>query len=220
MPESRTIDNELTRLHAMLVDMAEVVDEQLSITADALREGDVALAERVKLWDDKVDALELAIDKQYEQVLALKQPVAVDLRFLIVAAKINKDLERIGDQCKNVANSIACAARMPELLGTLRMDEMAERTRAMLRRAMDAFTHRDRDMANQVMAMDEQLDALYDSNLRSLISYAQRHGDQFEAIVHLVLVNKAWERMGDHAKNICEDVVFLVDAVDVRHGRR
>lgn len=219
MPEIRRLEGEIANLTSMLVEMAGVVDEQLSITADALRTGDAALAARVKEWDDKVDALELAVDKEYEQVLALRQPVAVDLRFLIVAAKINKDLERIGDQCKNVATSIVCASTMQELLGGLGMDAMADQTRKMLRLAVEAFVDRDRSKANEVMAMDERLDDLYDSNLESLIEYARQNGERLEAIVHLVLVNKAWERMGDHAKNICEDVVFLVDAVDIRHAR-
>ena len=217
MPEYRHLDEELAKLRVMLLDMIGLVDEQLSITANALLQCDPTLAQQVLKWDDKVDALELAVDEQYELVLALQQPVAVDLRFLIASTKMNKDLERIGDQCKNIAKAIPHLAGTPEVVADLILHEMADLARAMLRQAQDAFSQRDRLQARQVITMDQRIDRLYDKNIQSLIEYGQQHPEHLEGVVHLVLVNKAFERIGDHIKNMGEDVIFFIEAVDIRH---
>ena len=138
----RHIDLELLLLQRMLFEMAELVDAQLSDAIDALLHRDVALAEKVRARDDEVDAYELKIDRQCERILALHHPVAAELRMIITAVKVNTDLERIGDHCKNMAKNTPHVVEAPEALAQTRLEEMADASREMLRQVQEAFVNR------------------------------------------------------------------------------
>ncbi len=217
MPTYRHLDEELSTLREQLDRMMQLVEAQLAEVVNALLACSRTGAEAVVQQDREIDALELAIDRQCERILALQQPVAVDLRMLIAASKINKDLERIGDECKNIARAIPHLCAAPEVLRVTRFEQMADVARSMFRKVQDALHRRDRLLARQVIAEDQQVDRLYLQDFNDLVAYGAAHPEHMEAVAHLFSVAKALERIADHIKNIGEDIVFLIDAVDIRH---
>jgi phosphate transport system protein len=217
MSVRRPIDDELQQLHALLVEMADLVDEQFSNAINSVISGNIGDASEVVERDDEVDALELAIDRQCERILALHQPVSRELRMLIVAIKINTDLERIGDHCKNVAKNTKYLARAPEVFKQTSIAEMADQSRTMLREVQDAFLERDTLKARRVLAKDRHVDRMHRETFYKLIDLAKETPELMEAVGHVITMSKALERISDHAKNIAEAIVFLMEGIDIRH---
>ena len=215
----RPLDDELLVLRDLLMEMTYLVDEQLADAVDALSRLDLEQAERVRMRDDEIDALEIKIDRQCERILALHHPVASELRFIITAVKINTDLERIGDHAKNLARATAVVAESPEVLTATRLTDMADAARAMLRKVQDAFVAADRVAAREVVADDQTVDRLYLDVLAALVAYGQEHPEHLRAVSRLITSAKSIERISDHAKNIAEQVVFLVEGTDIRHRK-
>lgn len=213
------LDRELDALRRHLVTMAALVDEQLAHAMNALIEGDAEAGEEVASRDSKVDALELTIDQQCERILALHTPVAADLRMLIMAVKINTDFERIGDHCRNLARNAAPLAPYPGLIASTTTPRMADLARSMLHGAEEAFLNHDRLQAREVIARDQKVNRLHADNLSHLIEQMRVNPDQAEALAYLIAVSKALERISDHAKNIAQGVVFLIEGKDIRHQR-
>lgn len=219
MPTHRPLDDELQSLWDLLVDMTHVVDEQLADAIDAVSTCDLDLAERVTQRDDEVDALELEVDRQCERILALHTPVAIDLRLIIVAVKVNTDLERIGDYAKNLAKNTKHLTGGADLLRHTRIREMADAARGVLREVQDALIRRDRVLARRVIARDLEIDRLHRETIDTLVALTREHPENAQALVHLVTMSKGIERVADHAKNIAESVVFLIEGVDIRHRK-
>ena len=215
----RHLDDELNVLRELLFEMTYLVDEQLADAANALFSNDVPLAEQVQGRDDEIDALELKIDRQCERILALHHPVASELRLIIMAVKINTDLERIGDHAKNLARSTAHVGGAAGALGATRLPEMADAARSMLRKVQDAFTARDRVAAREVVAFDKTVDRLHKENVAALVAHGQAHPEDLDVVARLLISSKGIERISDHAKNIAESVVFLVEGLDIRHRK-
>jgi len=218
MSNRSSLDQELALLRGLIAEMANHVDAQFADAMNALLQGDTALAEQVAAGDDAVDALELRIDEQCERILALHAPVAVDLRMLIMAVKINTDLERIGDHCRNLSRNAQHLARAPDLLEQTRLPKMADMSRTMLREAEDAFLEDDRLKARKVIARDLQVNRLHAETFSTLVEMLEARHKHAEIIAHLLTVSKALERISDHAKNIAQGIVFMVEGHDIRHG--
>ena len=218
MPNRASLDQELASLRGLIADMANRVDEQFADAMNALLQGDEALAETVAERDDQVDALELRIDEQCERILALHAPVAVDLRMLIMAVKINTDFERIGDHCRNLARNARYLVDAHELVETTRIPKMADMSRTMLREAEIAFLENDRLRARKVIARDLQVNRLYGETMDALVERCTAEPERAEQIAHLLTASKALERISDHAKNIAQSIVFLIEGRDIRHG--
>ena len=218
MPNRTSLDQELASLRGLIADMANRVDEQFADAINALLQGDEALAETVAERDDQVDALELRIDKQCERILALHAPVAVDLRMLIMAVKINTDCERIGDHCRNLARNARHLVDARELVETTRLSKMADMSRTMLREAEIAFLENDRLKARKVIARDLQVNRLHDETVDTLVALCTEDPTQAERIAHLLTASKALERISDHTKNIAQSIVFMIEGRDIRHG--
>lgn len=216
--KNRHLDEELATLRRMLIEMSEVVDEQVAGAIDAVSNCDLELARRVRERDDEVDALELKVDRQCERILALFTPVAVDLRLIIAAVKVNTDLERIGDHAKNLAKKTQHLERCTDLIGKTKIRETADEARKVLHEAQDAFLKQDRVLAREVLAHDERVDRLHDESLESIANLFSEFPDRTKELVHLVNMSKSVERIADHATNIAELVIFLVDGIDIRHG--
>lgn len=214
---NRHLDVELETLRRLLVEMSEVVDEQVAGAIDAVANCDVELARRVRERDDEVDRFELDVDHQCERILALFTPVAVDLRLIIAAVKVNTDLERIGDHAKNLAKNTQRLESCSDLIKNTRIREMADEARAVLHEAQDAFMKQDRLLAREVLAHDRRVDRLHDETLNTVAQLFRDHPARANELVHLVNMSKSVERIADHAKNIAEIVVFLVEGVDIRH---
>ncbi len=213
----RYLDDEMQQLRSLLIEMFDTVDEQVAAALDALLSQNDELAEQVRVGDDRVDALELQVDHLAERILALHQPVASELRFLIVAVKINTDLERIGDHCKNIAKKTMDIKEHSGALSVTRFDDMGDASRKMLRDVQEAFVNRDRRLAERVVRQDSAVDRIHKENFKSLIAFGRENPEHIESMAHAISVSKAIERISDHAKNVAENVIFLVKAVDVRH---
>lgn len=213
----RHLDEELEVLRTLLIQMSEVVDEQVAGAIDAVANCDAELARNVRQRDDEVDAFELKVDHQCERILALFTPVAVDLRLIISAVKVNTDLERIGDHAKNLAKNTERLEKASHLIEQTQIREMADEARKVLHEAQDAFIKQDRVLARKVLAHDRQVDRMHSETLTTLAKLFQKRPENAGELVHLVNMSKSVERIADHAKNIAELVVFLVEGIDIRH---
>lgn len=217
MPVKQRNDQD-TMLQGLLQEMSYLVDEQLANAMTAVVNQDKNLAKEVRKNDDEVDALEVKVDAHCEKMLAAKAFTEDELRYLITAIKINTDLERIGDQCKNIAKAAPYFFDWPKVLEATQLEKMAIESRSMLRKAYDAFRMQDTDIAQQVREQDDQVDKYHKTNVKKLIKYGKKKPDSLEAVAHLLTASKALERVSDHAMNIAESVIFMVEANNVRHG--
>jgi len=212
------LDQELASLRGLIADMAYRVDEQFADAIDALLQGDVGLAETVAKRDDRIDALELRIDGLCERILALHAPVAGDLRMLLMAVKINTDFERIGDHCRNLSHNARHLSEAHDLVADTHLEKMADMSRTMLREAEIAFLENDRVKARKVIARDLQVNRLHDETVDLLVARTTENPRHAEETAHVLTASKGLERISDHAKNIAQSIVFMIEGRDIRHG--
>ena len=216
----RHFEHDLAELKANLVEMGSLVDEQLSDACKALFSQDAPLAKRVIDRDNEVDRYDTLIDNQCQKIFALNQPVAIDLRLLMSALKINSQLERIGDIAVNIAERVeALVPHKGFLMGT-RLQEMAQITRIMVKDSIDAFIHSDASLATRVLVSDDVVDTLDRAITRQLVADMQQRHTLVEPGTHMLILSRHIERIADHATNIAEDVIFLVEARLVKHTQR
>ena len=213
----RHFQNELESLKGQLLSMASLVEEAIHRSIQALVERSQELAEEVISSDDAINMAEIKIDDFCLKLLALHQPAAIDLRFITSAMKINNDLERMGDQAVNIGERALELLREPLLKPLIDLPRMAELAQKMVRDSLDAFVRKDPELARDVCRRDDEVDALNDQVFRELLTYMMQDPHTITRAVHLLLVGRHLERIADHATNIAEDVIFLVEAKDVRH---
>ena len=213
----RHFDEELTLLKTRLLEMGGLAEDRLRMAVRALRDRDLAGLETVLVSDEAINTLHIEIDDRCLKLLALHQPVAVDLRAIVSAVKINTDLERVGDLAINIAEAGVRYLEHPPIQPLIDIPPMAATAKAMLRDALDAFVRRDEVLARQVLDRDDELDALKGQMFRSLVAHMTRDPATIQPALDLLLVSRHLERVGDHATNIAEDVIFMVSARDVRH---
>jgi len=197
--------------------MASLVDEQIELATRALFESNVELANFVIERDDKVNDYDNLIDQQCETIFATTQPVAIDLRLLMAALKINSDLERIGDIAVNIAERAISLRNQTELIKRIRLAEMSQIARKMVNGSIDAFIHGDPLLARKICESDDIVDDLDKEIFNYLVDEMKRNGEIVEPAAHLIVLVRHLERLADHATNIAEDVVFLVDAKIIKH---
>ena len=183
----------------------------------ALVDRDRDLVERVLQGDEPLNRLHIEIDGRCFTLLALYQPMAVDLRSIVSAVKINTDLERVGDLAVNIGEAARRYVGHPPVKKLIDIPRMATIAQLMLRDALDAFVRRDLDLAQHVLNEDDTLDSLKTQIFRELLTYMLQDPGTIEAALDLILISRHLERIGDHATNIAEDVIFMVSARDVRH---
>ena len=208
---------ELDRLKARLLEMGGLAEERMRTAVRALTERDMALVDGVLTGDTPINRLHIELDGRCVKLLALHQPMAVDLRVILSAVKINTDLERVGDLAVNIAEAAVRYLSHPPVKELIDIPRMAEIAHGMLRDALDAFVRRDTALAQQVLDADDALDALKTQVFRELLTYMLQDPQTIEPSLDLILVSRHLERIGDHATNIAEDVIFMVSARDVRH---
>jgi len=213
----RHFETEMQALKNRLLSMGAMVEERVQHAVLALMERNSATAERIIAGDEEVNELQIEVDDRCLKLLALQQPMASDLRLITAAMKINADLERIGDQAVNIAENAAQLLAHPPLKPWLDLPRMAEIAQQMTRDALDAFVRRDPALARSVLERDDEVDQLKDQNFRVLLTYMMADPGTIERALALILVARNLERIADHATNIAEDVIFLVEAKDVRH---
>ena len=214
----RHFEHELDQLKTNLIRMGNIVDAQLENACDSLFGGNLPLAKEVIRNDAEVDALDTQIDRQCLGIFALTQPVAIDLRLLMSALKINSQLERIGDIAVNIAERVEPLQGQLGFLKETRLSEMAEIARIMVRDSLDSFVRNDVALATRVLASDDVVDNLDRQIFYHLIAVMEEHHDLIAPASHMLILGRHLERMADHATNIAEDVIFLVQARMVKHN--
>lgn len=215
----KQFDADLEMVRARVLEMGGLVEEQVNRAIDALINGDAKAAEAVIATDHQVNALEVGTDEACTQIIALRQPAAVDLRMILTIIKTITDLERIGDEAAKIAR-YALRVYESDRIVTPRYSEikyMAGLTLKMLRESLDAFARLDASAAGAVARQDMEVDEEFHLITRHLITYMMEDPRTISTFIDLMFVVKAIERIGDHAKNISEYVVFMVKGKDVRH---
>lgn len=215
---SKQFNEDLEALKSEMLAMGGVVEKQLGESIRALEAADSELAEKVLIIEDDVDEMERDIDEQCATLIARRQPAATDLRMVLVVSKSVRDLERIGDEAQKIAKMAIQLSGDAAPRGYLEVRHIADDAQAMLREALDAFMRYDADAAISTMAKDSRLDRDYSSALRELITYMMEDPRNISRALNVAWVLRSLERIGDHAKNICEHVVYLVKGTDIRHG--
>jgi len=213
----RHFQEELEQLKNRLLEMGGLAEERVRTAVEGLVARDMALVERVLEGDGPINQLHIEIDNRCFTLLALHQPMAVDLRAIVSAVKINTDLERVGDLAINISEAVTRYLQHPPVKELIDIPRMARVAQAMLRDALDAFVRRDTVLAEAVLNQDDELDGLKTQVFRELLTYMLQAPSTIEPALDLILISRHLERIGDHATNVAEDVIFMVSAKDVRH---
>ncbi len=211
------LQNELSELNTSLMKMFSLTEKALDNTLQALVNRDDDLAQAVLDGDEHIDQLEVNIEDQILNILALWQPVARDLRFLTACSRVARELERIGDQSTTVAERIIMLNRKPRLSFMNNVQALFEVAADMYRKVIQAFVHQDDQLALEVCKMDNQADELNIRIMESLIKYMASESVIVERAVHTIIIANNLERVGDLATNIAEEVVFIVRGVNLKH---
>jgi phosphate transport system protein len=216
---SKQFDADLEAVRGNVLQMGGLVEQQIFQALDALMHGNVQLAERVVADDARVNALEVAIDQDCSQIIARRQPAAGDLRLVMAIVKTITDLERIGDEADKIAR-MAKLIHTSDRLNIPRLNELkyiGDTALDMLRKSLDAFARLDVHTAAQVLRQDDQVDMSFQSIIRQLITFMMEDPRTISTSIEILFAAKAAERIGDHAKNMAEHVIYLVKGTDVRH---
>ena len=219
MPERvvRHFQEELEHLKTRLLEMGGLAEDRVRAAVESLVSRDIGMVDEVLAGDGPINQLHIEIDSRCFTLLALHQPMAVDLRAIVAAVKINTDLERVGDLAINIAEATTRYLKHPPVKELIDIPRMASIAQTMLRDALDAYVRRDADMAQDVLNEDDALDALKTQVFRELLTYMLSDPSKIEPALDLILISRHLERIGDHATNVAEDVIFMVTARDVRH---
>ena len=216
---SSQFDEDLSRLRSSVLQMGGLVETQISAAIDAYSKGEVASVKHIVETDGKVNDLELAIDDDCAHLIAKRQPAASDLRLVFGISKIVTDLERAGDEAKKIAKGVRRiyeAGQMPSQYG-IGVRHIAEAALGMLRQALDAFARLDTEQALKVIQADANVDVEFKSIMRQLITHMMEDPRTITTSIDIIWIARAVERIGDHAKNVAEHVVFIVEGRDIRH---
>jgi len=216
---SKHFDAELEHIRCRVLEMGGIVEYQIRYAVEALRVGDSALAGRVVKEEVRVNQLEREIDEACTNVIARRAPTAGDLRFLMMVYKTITDLERIGDEAKKIA-LLARGLRLNERLspGFPEIRRISRVVLDMLRRALDGLARLEAQGAPEVVRQDDEVDGHFKAILRQLLTYMIEDPRTISRSLDVVFIAKALERIGDHAKNISEYVIYMINGTDVRHG--
>lgn len=215
---SQQFNSELTELRNHILSMGGVVTKQLADSVEALLEGDTQLAERVRQIEEDVDDMERAIDVECTQVIARRQPAASDLRLVVSVIKMVADLERIGDEATKIARfAVELAEEGKSPRGYIEVRHISDHVKRMMNNALDSFARFDDEMALQIIKEDEEVDVEYRSAIRSLMTFMMEDPRSISQVHNVLWVLRALERIGDHAANIAEHVIFMVRGKDIRH---
>jgi phosphate transport system protein len=217
---SKQFEQQLRALKDKLLLMSHHAEKMIADAIRALVERRPSLAEEVIKSDDEMDQLELDVDNQCYEILALEQPVARDLRFIATALKIVRDIERIGDIAVNIAERATELIQEPEMKRLIDLPIMAEAAQRILKESLDAFVNSDAELAEKVIRDDSFVDDCYEQIFRELLTYMMEDTKYISRALKVIFIAKHLERVGDHSANIAEMVIFLVRGQDIRHGTR
>ncbi len=216
----RHIEHQIAQLKDSILRFGTIVEESISRSNIALFKQDIALAQKVIANDAEIDRLEVELEEECLKVLALYQPVAADLRFVVAALKINNDLERIGDLASNIAKTVSQLTTTGPFKLPEEISSMAKQAEEMVKNSLDAVVKADPDLARQVREEDDVVDAGRQAVRKLVIQQIQKNPEKVESLLQINSVSKHLERIADMATNIAEDVIYMVEGEIVRHRRR
>ena len=217
---TRHIEHQIAQLKDSILRFGTIVEESISRSNIALFKQDIALAQRVIANDAEIDRLEVELEEECLKVLALYQPVAADLRFVVAALKINNDLERIGDLASNIAKTVSQLTTTGPFKLPEEISSMAKQAEEMVKNSLDAVVKADPDLARRVREEDDEVDAGRQAVRKLVIQQIQKNPEKVESLLQINSVSKHLERIADMATNIAEDVIYMVEGEIVRHRRR
>lgn len=213
------LQREVQRLKKLLLSLSAMVEENVRRAVMSIADRDADLARQVIERDITIDHMEIDIEEECLKILALHQPVAIDLRFIIAGLKMNNDLERIGDLAVNIAERAVFLTTQLQIHFPFDFSGIADKTQAMLRGSLDALVNLDAELARQVCGMDDEVDAINRQMYDQVKAMIREHPDGLDSLIALLAVSRNLERIADHATNIAEDVLYMIEGHIVRHGR-
>lgn len=216
---AKHLQKELEKIKKQILSLGALVEERVRLAIKSIDARNVSDADRVINMDHEVDEIEVEIEEECLKVLALHQPVAVDLRFLVAVIKINNDLERIADEAVNISYRVKTIAKGKDCKFIFDYAMMAEKAKNMLRMSLDALVHLDTDVAMKVCLMDDEVDAFCSQAYEQLKDSIREMPDKVGTLINMFLVSRHLERIGDHATNIAEEVIYLTEGEIIRHGK-
>ena len=216
---SKHLRRELDKIKKKMLSLGALVEERTRMVAQAMTGLDADIAQKIIASDWEVDEMEVDIEEECLKILALYQPVAVDLRFLIAAIKINNDMERIGDECVNIAERLIIMTKRPPMQFVFDYAPMSEKVQAMLKASLDALVNLDVDLAFKVITMDDEVDDIQTQAYDRIKEAIKEYPDRVSYLINLLLVSRHLERLADHSTNIAEEVIYLIEGEIVRHGK-
>lgn len=211
------LQKELQKLKKRILSLGTMVEERVRMAIRAVETRDEKLAKRIIEMDREIDENEVEVEEECLKILALHQPVAVDLRFISAVIKINNDLERIGDQAVNIAERVVSIARRPQVTVPFDYKLMAEKTETMLKESLDALVNLDADLAHKVCLKDDEVDDINREIYDKVKEAIRSHPDRVGYMINLLLVSRHLERIADLTTNIAEEVIYLIEGEISRH---
>ncbi len=215
----KRLQRELERLKKRILSLGAMVEERVRMAIKSMGYQNAEFAEQVIRTDYEIDELEVDIEEECLKILALHQPVAVDLRFLAAVIKINNDLERIGDEAVNIAKCVNYMAKREKVGAPFEYTKMSEKAESMLKMSLDALVNLDLDLAFRVLTLDDEVDKIYGEIYDQIKDIIGRYPDRVGYLINMFLVARYLERIADHATNIAEEVIYLIEGEIVRHGK-
>ena len=213
----RQFELHLAKLRTRIIKMSSLVEEQLEFALRAFDDSNMKLADIVKEREEKINKLDRKIEKTCQKIIALSQPVAMDLRLVISALTINTNLERVGDLAENIAKTSQEFKEQPSFIKETKYFEMSTIVKKMMRHAIDSFNNNDPELAKKVIELDNQVDTLFVENRKIVISKMKENPLLIDDALGLLDICRHLERIGDHSTNIAEDVYFIVEAQLIKH---
>ncbi|MBI9016227.1 MAG: phosphate signaling complex protein PhoU [Phycisphaerae bacterium] len=214
---AKHLQREVENLKKMLLTLCGKVEENLFQAVHSVKNHDAIIAQKIIETDDEIDQMEVEIEEECLKILALHQPVAIDLRFIITAMKINNDLERIGDLTVNIAERSVFLAGQNHTGIPFDFEQMATKTQLMVKQSIDSLVNMDCNLAFKVCQEDDQVDAINSQIYEQFKDQVQTNPDQVNHLLHLLSISRHLERIADHATNIAEDVIYMANGQIVRH---
>ncbi len=216
---ARHFQKELEKVKKMILSLGAMVEERVRLSWKAIETIDPTVAQQIIRTDHEVDEMEVEIEEECLKIMALHQPVAIDLRFLIAVIKINNDLERIADEAVNIAERVATLDKYRTTKFFFDYEPMAATTEEMLKLSLDALVNMDVDIAFKVVTMDDEVDDSHRQAYGLIRDEMKGHPDQIIFLMNFYLISRHLERIADHATNIAEEVIYLIEGEIVRHAR-
>jgi phosphate transport system protein len=213
----KRLQNEIEKIKKMILSLGAMAEERIRMAIKAIERWDAGLAEEIIRRDYEIDEREIEVEEECLKILALHQPVAVDLRFLIAVIKINSELERIGDEAVNIAHRVENISKRRKLELSFDFRVMAEKAATMLRLSLDALVKLDLDLAFKVLTLDDEVDLMHREIYDRIKEVMSQNPEYVGYLINLYTTSRHLERVGDHSTNIAEEVIYLIEGEIVRH---